>query len=105
MEQSPTIQILGVIAIIAALLGWLTKVVVQYFIRHSNNQMTYIEKLVSINQKNTEDFVNTINHQRTLDREIQQKHLTAINDLKAELSTTNRINERLITVLGNKKHG
>jgi F0F1-type ATP synthase alpha subunit len=90
------IQFIAILAAISALLGWLLKQVITYFIKSANEKSKYIEELVAKNQTNTENFVNTINHQRTLDREMQGKTNQALQELKAEISNTNKINERML---------
>lgn len=57
MEET-TIQIIGIVAVIASLLGWIVKRVINYFIKANT-------ELVIQSQKNVENFVNTINHNQT----------------------------------------
>lgn len=96
------IQFIAILITVAGLLGWLLKQVITYFISTSAEKIRYIETLVSQNQKNTESFVNTINHQRTLDREMQEKHLCAIRELRDELRTSNKVNTEVLKILTNK---
>ena len=95
------LQFIGILVSITALLGWVLKQVIQYFIASSKEKTNYIEKLVSLNQTNSENFVNTINHQRTLDREIQEKYLATLIELKTVINTSNEVNGRLINFLKN----
>ena len=94
-----TLQFVAILVTVAGLLGWLLKQVITYFINSSTEKSSYIEKLVSSNQSNTENFVNTINHQRTLDREMQDKSNKAIESLSVEIANTNRTTNRLIEFL------
>ncbi len=94
--QEPTIQFIAILVTIAGLLGWLLKQIITYFIKSTNEKSSYIEKLVATNQTNTENFVNTINHQRTLDREMQGNINQSLIELKAEISNTNKINEKMM---------
>lgn len=93
------LQFVGILVTGAALLGWTVQTIIKYFIRSSEAKTIYIEKLVASNQQNSENFVNTINHQRTLDREMQGKHLVAIQDLTREVGVANSINRELVGFL------
>jgi len=94
-----TLQFVAILVTVAGLLGWLLKQVITYFIRSSEEKSAYLEKLVFANQVNTENFVNTINHQRTLDREMQEKIDKSLNELRVEISNSSRINEKVIDFL------
>ena len=94
-----TLQFVAILITVAGLLGWLLKQVITYFIKSSTEKSEYIEKLVAANQSNTENFVNTINHQRTLDREMQLKTSEAIENLTVEIANTNKTTNRLIDFL------
>lgn len=99
MPNETTIQFIAILVTVAGLLGWIVQTVIKYFISSSNSSTLYIEKLVSLNQENTTNFVNTINHQRTLDREMQSKHTEALGKLTSEISTSNSINRELMAYL------
>lgn len=94
-----TIQFIAILVTVTALLGWLLKQVITHFIKSSNKNATYIEKLVEQNQENTKSFVNTINHQRTMDREMQSKHLETMKEIKQEMKNTNEVNTKLFNYL------
>ena len=100
MEES--IQFIAILISVAGLLGWLLKQVITYFIKSANEKSSYIERLVSTNQENTKIFVNTINHQRTMDREMQGKINGSLKGLRNEISNTNKINKEIINFLSNK---
>ncbi len=95
------LQFIGILVSVTALLGWVLKQVIQYFISSSKEKTEYIEKLVASNQTNSDNFVNTINHQRTLDREMQQKHLISLSELKKSIDISNEVNTRLISFMKN----
>lgn len=96
------LQFAGILVTVAGLLGWVLQAVIKYFIKSNTNSTQYIEKLVALNQENTTNFVNTINHQRTLDREMQSKHMEVINKLSFEIATSNKINAEIIALLKTK---
>jgi len=58
-------EILGIIVTIGTLFGWLLKQVVSYFIAKQNEKDAYIKELVRANQKNVDEFKQTINHNQT----------------------------------------
>ena len=95
MENNP-IQFISLLVTIAALFGWLMKQVISYFINSNNEKSSYIEKLVAANQTNTENFVNAINHQQTMNREAQSKTTQAMVDIKTELVNTNNVNKQML---------
>lgn len=99
MGNEITLQFIAILVTVAGLLGWIIQTIIKYFISTSNSATLYIEKLVSLNQENTTNFVNTINHQRTLDREMQGKHTEALGKLTSEISISNSINRELMTFL------
>lgn len=98
MPSETTVQFIAILVTVAGLLGWIVQTVIKYFIKSALSSAAYFEKLVAQNQDNVTNFINTINHQRTLDREMQQKHTEAIVNLTGELSTSNAINRELIGV-------
>ena len=98
MEDN-TLQFIGILVTVAGLLGWLLKQVISYFIKTSNSKDKYIEQLVDENKKTTENFVNTINHQRTLDREMQETHSIAIRGLSSEIKVSNQVNGKMLELL------
>ena len=104
MPSETTVQFIAILVTVAGLLGWMIQTVIKYFISSSNSSTLYIEKLVGLNQENTTNFVNTINHQRTLDREMQVKHTEAINKLTNEISNSNQVNKELFSFLKNSPH-
>ena len=104
MPSEITLQFVAILVTVAGLLGWIVQTIVKYFINTSNSATLYIEKLVSLNQENTTNFVNTINHQRTLDREMQSHHTDALGKLTSEISVSNSINKELMTFLKNGRH-
>lgn len=93
------LQFVAILVTVAGLLGWLLRQVIIYFIKSSTEKSEYIEKLVAANQVNTENFVNTINHQRTLDREMQAKADKTLEKLTVEIANTNKTTNRLIEFL------
>lgn len=99
MPNETTIQFIAILTTVAGLLGWIIHTIIRYFISTSNSSTLYIEKLVNLNQENTTNFVNTINHQRTLDREMQSKHTEALGKLTSEISISNSINRELMSFL------
>jgi len=99
MAEETTLQIIGILIAGAGLLGWLIKIIIVFFINQSKERSKYIEQLVDQNQKNTVSFVNTINHQRTLDREMQSKHLKTIQKLTEEIKISNEVNRRMLDLL------
>lgn len=94
-----SIQFIGILVSVTALLGWLMKQVISYFIKSNNEKSGYIEKLVQTNQDNTTQFTNTVNHQQTLNRDMQQKTVDAIGKLQVEIANSNKVNERLLHFL------
>ena len=98
-----SLEFIAILVTVAGLLGWLLRQVITYFIKSANEKSSYIERLVSTNQENTKNFVNTINHQRTMDREMQVKINGSLKGLRNEISNTNKINESVIKFLSNKK--
>lgn len=98
-----TIQFIALLVAIAGLLGWVIKAVINYFMKTSKEKSGYIETLVNQNQKNVERFIDTINHQRTLDREMQVKHLDAIRELKVEIRNSNEVNTKMLQLLNKNK--
>ncbi len=102
MSQEATIEFIAILVTVAGLLGWLLKAVINYFIKSNNEKSKYIEALVCQNQQNTEKFTDTINHQRTQDREMQSKHLDAIRELKEEMKNTNSVNTSILAFLKEK---
>ena len=104
MPNETTIQFIAILVTVAGLLGWMVQTIIKYFISTSNSATLYIEKLVSLNQENTTNFVNTINHQRTLDREIQVKNTEAISRLTNEIGIANTVNKELFNFLKNGSH-
>jgi len=101
--QETTIQFISILVAVTGLLGWLLKAVINFFIKTANQKSSYIETLVDQNQQNTVKFTDTINHQRTLDREMQGKHLGAISELKVEMKTANEVNTKMLDFLQKKQ--
>ncbi len=95
-----TKEIIGILVVLAGLVGLL----VRHLIAVNKTAQNWIRELVADNLKNTTNFIEVINHQRTKDREMQQRNVDAINQLKGTLSTNNEINSKLITML-EKSHG
>ena len=93
------LQFAAILATVAGLLGWLMRQVITHFIASDVERTGYLEKLVAQNQGNTEKFTETINHQRTLDRDMQEKHLAALRELRDELRVSNRVNGEVLEVL------
>ena len=102
MPNETTIQFVAILVTVTGLLGWVLKVIINYFIKTANQKTRYIETLVGQNQKNTEKFTDTINHQRTQDREMQGKHLEAIKGLKEEMGNSNKVNTNILEFLKRK---
>jgi len=101
MDQA-TIQFISILFAVSALLGWLLKQVITHFIYSSSERAGFIEKLVQQNQENTERFTETINHQRTADRELQYQNLKVLQELKIELRQTNKIYGEMLEFLKEK---
>lgn len=98
-DPSTTVQFIAILLSVSGLLTWVLHQIIRYFIDSSNSKSLYIEKLVALNQQNTEKFIETVNHQRTMDREMHNNHIKAITDLTTELSTSNIINKELVGFL------
>ncbi len=94
-----TLQYLTLIAGIFTLFGWLLKKVITHFIKKSNEKDDWIKQLHAESMKNTVNFIEVINHQRTKDRE-------ALAKLTASIDISNKGTEALIGFLqkqnGNK---
>lgn len=58
MPSDSTIQIVAIIATVSTLLGWTVRFMFKYFTRR-------MDSLIEQGQTNTENFVNTINHNQT----------------------------------------
>jgi len=101
-QPDTTIQFIAILVTVTGLLGWLLRVIINYFIKSAQEKAKYIESLVCQNQKNTESFTETINHQRTQDREMQQKHLTTMKGLSEEIGNSNKINTSILEFLNKK---
>ena len=102
MPHEATLEFIAILVTVAGLLGWLLKAVVNYFIKSAKEKDKYIESLVCKNQENVEKFTDTINHQRTQDREMQGKHLEAIRGLENEMNNANKVNKSILDFLKNK---
>lgn len=98
-DPSTTLQFISILVTVAGLLGWIVQTIIKYFIKSSDAKSLYIEKLVALNQQNTEKFIETVNHQRTMDREMHGNHIKAIENLTKELNVSNTINRELVTFL------
>lgn len=98
-ETNTAVQFVAILLSVSGLLTWVLHQIIRYFIDSSNSKSLYIEKLVSLNQQNTEKFIETVNHQRTMDREMHNNHIKAIQNLTVELSTSNTINRELVGFL------
>lgn len=90
-----TLELVGILVTLAGLLGLLVRSV----LNTNREQANWIRGLVVDAQKNTENFVNTINHQRTKDREMQDRQVLAINNLSENIKVNNEVNARLIQFL------
>ena len=97
-----SIEIISLIISIFGLLGWLMKYVIKYFTTNSNDKLKYIEQLVEVNQKNTEAFTNAINHQQTLNREMQARTVEALQRLERSISISNEVNKQVMEFI---RHG
>lgn len=97
------VQFVGILVSVTGLLGWIIHIVVNYFIKTANSTTIYVERLVQQNQENTVKFIDTINHQRTLDREMQTKHTKAIEELTSELRASNTVNKELMSFFRKKE--
>ena len=60
-----SVELISVVAALAALFGWLLKQVINYFISKNNEKDSYIKELVGTNQKNVDEFKQTVNHGQT----------------------------------------
>lgn len=103
MTNDVTLQFISILITVAGLLGWIIHTIIKYFIASSDSKSLYIEKLVALNQQNTEKFIETVNHQRTMDREMHGNHIKAIENLTKELNTSNVINKELVSFLKENK--
>ena len=97
-----SIEIISLIISIFGLLGWLMKYVIKYFTTNSNDKLKYIEQLVEVNQKNTEEFMNAISHQQTLNREMQARTVEALQGLERSISISNEVNKQVVEFM---RHG
>ena len=79
MEQA-TIQIIAIIAVISALLGWVVRTVLIYFMERNTEKGGHIISLVQQNQENVTAFRETINHHQT-------KMTTAVEKLADNIDT------------------
>ncbi|MCL5436068.1 MAG: hypothetical protein M1275_03225 [Patescibacteria group bacterium] len=100
--ESNKVELLAIIGSVATLLGWVIHRIIDYFIKNSNDKLCYIEKLVAVNQKNTESFLAAINHQQTLNRDMQQKTVDALQELKMAIKMQSEMTDKMINLL---KHG
>lgn len=101
MVEETTLQFVAILITVTGLLAWVLKIVIKHFIDTARERASYIEKLVDQNQANTEKFTDTINHQRTQDRDMQNKHLEVIQRLEGEMNRSNQVNEKMLTILSN----
>lgn len=101
MNDTPTI--VTVIVAVAGILSWVLQKVIGYYIESDRKKQAYIEQLVSQNQKNSDGFLNAVNHQQTLNREQQERTAKAIEDLTRTLVVNNTINEKLIGYMSERK--
>ena len=90
------ITIVTVILSVATLLGIVVQKGANYLMRKNDEKDIHIAKLV-------EDFKETVNHQRTLDRDMQEKGQAVLTDLSKNLTTNNEVNKQLISFLKNGK--
>ncbi len=82
-------ELLGIIASLGALFGWLLKKVVGHFIAKQNEKDSYIKELVTTNQKNVEEFKQTINHH-------QSKFNASIDNLAKTMKDQTEVFKQLI---------
>lgn len=82
-DNSTTIQVIGITATIATLLGWTVRFMFRYFTKKLDAKDSYIAELVNQGQKNTENFVNTINHNQT-------KMNTSVDNLASNIKDQNQ---------------
>ena len=101
--EGTTVQFVAILVTVTGLLGWLLKVIINHFIKTAHDSSKYLENLVGQNQLNTEKFTDTINHQRTQDREMQGRHLDAIRGLSNEMKNSNEVNKNILEFLRVKK--
>ena len=78
MENTTTI--ITIILAVAGLLGYVVRVGGSYLMRKNDEKDGQIKKM-------SEDFTNTINHQRSKDREMQEKHTNALDKLTNSIDT------------------
>jgi predicted PurR-regulated permease PerM len=64
MEET-TLQVIAIIATVAALLGWVIRFMFKYFTKKLDARDSYLEKLVEQNQENVNNFKDTINHHQS----------------------------------------
>lgn len=98
-----TLAIIGLTVSIAGCLTWAVQKLVGYLIAESKRAREYVETLVSQNQKNTENFLAAVNHQQTLNRDMQSKTNTALEALTGSLTVQNEVNKKLVELITSKK--
>ena len=89
METQATIQMVAIIGVIAALLGWVVRTVLNYFMARNTEKDAHIIELVKQNQKNVDAFQETINHS-------QSKFNTSIDILAKNISAQTEVFKQLI---------
>jgi len=92
--DTPTI--ITIIIAITGLLGYTVKKVMNYF-------MSQNKTLVSQNQENVKSFTETINHQRSKDREALNVISGHVKDIGNHIKNTDETNKQLINFLKNGK--
>ena len=88
MEQA-TIQIIAIIAVISALLGWVVRTVLIYCMERNTEKDGHIISLVQQNQENVTAFRETINHHQT-------KMNVSIDNLAKNIDTQTEVFKQLI---------
>ena len=88
MEQA-TIQIVGIVAVIGLLLGWVVRTVLTWLMARVSEKDNQIMELVKQNQKNVDAFTETINHQ-------QSKFNKSIDTLAKNIGAQTEVFKQLI---------
>ena len=89
METQATIQMIAIIGVIAALLGWVVRTVLNYFMQRNTEKDAHIIRLVKENQENVVAFRETINHN-------QMKMNSSIDVLAKNIAAQTEVFKQLI---------
>lgn len=95
-------QLIVIVGAVVSVFVWGIKKMLNYFIAKTNEKDSYIAQLVRTNQENVAAFTNTINHQRTEDRKMQEKQALAIADLAKSIDINNQVNREILGFLSDR---